>query len=273
MSREAWTHGKGYKSRVSDIQVYANNFDNIKFPSKEKKDMYKFRKNSVILQGDSHDTSIVYDTLNLRIPNGSDYVHLGDVGLGFGGETYAMKNAETWLDRINKLCITLNINCYLIEGNHDNPAVWELPPLSNVFLPKSGEVGIFPNGKKVLFIGGGISVDRCVRKEGIDYWKGELTPKLENVEKCDVLFSHDCPEHFNYSTASLPQNFQWYVDRDLTLMDDALAQRLNMTDIVKRSEVKEIYHGHFHHSIVEEHDGVKCRCLDINELFEYDAER
>jgi len=122
-----------------------------------------------------------------------------------------------------------------------------------------------------LLVGGGISVDRYVRKEGSTYWKNEITPKLDKVEKCDIMFSHDCPEYFNHRTNTLVNHFGWYVDRDPTLLDEALAQRITMTDIAKKSEVQEIISGHYHNAITDECDGVKYRCLDINELYEYDS--
>ena len=233
---------------------------------------YKFRENTVILIGDTHSTNITYELLNIRIPNRSDVVHIGDGGWGFGNADYAINNAKSWLSRINRLCQDLDIILYHIIGNHDNPDVWNLENASNVIFVKSGDVGIFPNGKKCLFVGGGISVDRYTRKEGVDYWKGEVTPILEHVEKVDIVFSHDCPEHFNHSTASLPRNFGWYCERDTTLLDDCLKQRLNMTDICARSEAKLIIGGHFHNSMKQEIDGVKYRCLDINELYEFDAD-
>ena len=262
--------GKGDKSRVANKQHYADNFDKIKFPSKPK--IYKFREDRAILVGDTHSLSVLYEILNMKMPNRSDVVFLGDGGESFGLKEVAIKNTLSYFETINKLCQDLDIKLYHIRGNHSATysEIWN-SQWSNIHLIKDSDYGLFPNGKKVLFVGGGVSVDRHTRKENVDYWKDEITPNLNNIEKCDVMFSHDCPEHFNHPTATLPRNFGWYVDRDLTLMDDCIKQRLNMSDIAKRSGVKEIIHGHFHNSIREEIDGVKCRCIDINELYEYDA--
>jgi len=267
MSNQA---GKGDKSRVANKQNYAANFDKIKFPSKPK--IYKFREDRAILVGDTHSLSVLYEILNTKIPNRSDVVFLGDGGESFGLKEVAIENTLSYFETINKLCQDIDIHLYHIRGNHSAPypEIWD-SQWSNIHLIKDSAYGIFPNGKKVLFVGGGVSVDRYVRKENFNYWKDEITPYLKNVEKCDVMFSHDCPEHFNHPTETLPRHFGWYVDRDITLMDDSLAQRRNMTDIAKKSEVKEIYNGHFHRTILEEIEGVTCRCLDINELYEYDA--
>lgn len=234
---------------------------------------YNFRQNSVILQGDTHNNSDIYDAINLRIPEGWDYVQIGDGGWGFGKASYAIDNAKSWLDRINKLCQKVDVRCYLLRGNHDNPAVWKLPPIySNVILVQDGDIGIFPNGKKVLFVGGGISVDRYNRKVGIDYWEDEKTSDFD-VEECDVMFSHDCPTSFNHDTDGLIKSYGWYVERDPTLLDVCRLQRSKIDDIVEQSNVKTILYGHYHNNITQTIDGVDGRCIDINELYEYNADK
>jgi len=236
--------------------------------------IYKFRTNNLIIQGDTHNTDITFKTLDRDIMNDCDYLHIGDGGWGFGSESYALDNAKSWAERLNKVCKNRNIKCYLIIGNHDNPVVWKLLPIhSNVKFVNSGDIGIFPNGKKALLVGGGVSIDRFTRTRGIDYWKDEITPYLEDIEECDVMFSHDCPEFFNHSTKSLSNSYGWYCDRDVNLIDDCLNQRNNMSDIAKRSGVTTIISGHFHNTICQEFDGVYYRCLDINELFDFDAKK
>ena len=263
-------YGKGDKTRVSNYRGYWNNWDNIK--KLVKHNTYKFRSDNIILVGDTHSTTVARDIINL-LPDGSDVLHIGDVGLGFGDESFALKDAETWLGMFNDLCVKLNINLYLTRGNHDRPEVWKFPNLSNVFLLQDGDIGIFPNGKKALLVGGGVSVDRFKRTEGKTYWKNEITSTLDTVEKCDIVFSHDCPEHFNHATASLPDHYGWYVERDVTLLEDCVKQRSNMTDIVKRCGATIILYGHFHRSIREESGGVYAQCIDINERFFFDANK
>lgn len=234
---------------------------------------YNFRTNNLIIQGDTHSTNGIYETLNILIPNGSDYLQIGDGGWGFGDPSYALDNAKSWLDRINKLCVTLNINCYLLAGNHDNPEVWKLPnKYSNVILVQSGDIGIFPNGKKVLFVGGGVSVDRVTRTEGKDYWKDEITPEFKITESCEYILSHDCPTDFNHSTETLHRPYGWYVDRDVHLIDDCRKQRSKLDEALKHSNAKEIYYGHYHNSTKQTIDGVTARCIDINELYELRAD-
>ena len=233
---------------------------------------FKFRDDTIILQGDSHSMERVITTIQHDIPDGWDYVMVGDFGAGFGETEYAISNTISHLELLNERANRLDINVYIIRGNHDRSAIWKLPNVySNVTLVNTGDIGVFPNGKRVLFIGGGVSVDRYSRKEGRDYWKDEITETLEDVPKVDIVFSHDCPEHFNHSTHSLPRSFGWYCDRDVTLIDDCLKQRKTMSDIVEKSGAKTTFYGHFHNSIQEEKDGVYARCIDINELVQFDA--
>lgn len=234
------------------------------------KNKFYFRTNYVILMGDTHSESITRRMLT-RIPEGSDVFHIGDVGLGFGKPEYALGNAKGWVNVFNDHCKEHDIRLYLNRGNHDNPAVWNNFSKENVVFVNTGDVGIFPNGKKVLCIGGGVSLDRCTRFEGIDYWSDEITPNLDIVEECDIVFSHDAPEHFNHATSTVHQGFGWYVERDPTLIADCYKQRNHITDLVARSKARFLISGHFHNTLIQEQDGVKYRSLSIEELYEIDA--
>lgn len=233
---------------------------------------YKFKENILPILGDTHSTSPLYDILSTRIEDGWELLHVGDVGLGFGKITYAKENALSWLDKLNKHCAKRDIMLYLIRGNHDAPWVWNFPNYSNVILLQEGDYGVFPNGKKAIFVGGGISVDRCARTINEDYWSDEGTNHIENIEKCDIVFSHDAPEAFNHSTATLDRHFDWAIKRDSFLMSDCYHQRGIITDIWKKSEAKTIIYGHFHNSWRQEIEDTYGRCIDINELFFFDSD-
>ncbi len=235
---------------------------------------YNFRHNKCYLHGDTHSTELAYDAILHKIPEGSDYLHLGDLGIGFGSDIYAVRIALSTLDRINKLCHKRNIVGYFLRGNHDATydEIWS-SEWSNIHLIKDSDYVIFPNGKKALLVSGGISIDRCQRSNNFDYWVGEPTPILKNLEKCDMMFSHDCPEHFNHSTSSLYQRFQWAMDKDPLLVEDCNIQRINMSNIAKDSGVDTIFYGHFHNNTVEYIDEVYARCININEVFEFDSDK
>jgi len=230
---------------------------------------YKARYNNLIAIGDTHSTDITNQLLRKKIPSGNDVVHIGDGGWGFGNPSYAIDNAKSWCDMINKTCINLNIILYHIIGNHDNPDVWKFDNLSNLIFVKTGYILVFPNEKKALFIGGGLSIDRCTRKLGYDYWPTEVTSPLETVESCDYVFSHDAPEEFNHSSYTLPTYWKWFCQKDPHLVTDAVAQRKVVGDICTRSGAKLIIGGHFHNNNTERVNGVDYRCLNIDELYDF----
>ena len=233
---------------------------------------HNLRTDKIILMGDSHSAATVTTFIRDKISEGETVVHVGDVGVGFGLESYALDNAKTWIGMLNDICVKKNIVLYLVRGNHDNPLCWTWPNRSNVIFVQTGDVGYFPNGKKTLFIGGGISVDRTIRRQGYNYWFDEITEKLEHVTKTDFVFTHDAPEEFNHPTRTLPNGWGWYVDRDVMLMEDSRKQRANVTKICHESGAKFIISGHFHNSFKETLGEVKYQCLNINELFSFDAQ-
>lgn len=222
--------------------------------------------------GDTHSTDITFRILNESNISDCDIVHIGDGGWGFGKEPHSIDNALYKKRSIDKLLKSRNIRLFHIRGNHDNPKIWDFDSTENLIFVNTGDVAEFPNGKTVLFVGGGISVDRFKRTKDWSYWIMETTEYLNPVPQTDFVFSHDCPDNFNHSTATLPDSYGWYVDKDPTLMDDCKEQRENMRRIWHESGAKIAIYGHFHNSKEEEINGVRAKCLDINELYEFNAE-
>jgi hypothetical protein len=244
----------------------------------------EFRSNEIYLLGDTHGTTTFWPVLEYDIPNGSNIVHLGDVGLGFGhigiGSTQLnrVNGAREELMRLNDTATKNDLMVYLIRGNHDAPWVWTHPDLDlfhRIVRVQDGTIGVFPNGKKALMVGGGVSLDRITRAQDIDYWSDEPTPELTNLEKCDFLFTHDAPHQFNLDTKGLGsgpgQRFGWYVDRDPTLIPLCYEQRNRMYDIAYASGVKKIFGGHYHNSMIQRKDKIRYQALSENELLLFKA--
>lgn len=226
--------------------------------------------------GDTHSTDITDQILQFKISKlnpGCDLIHMGDGGWGGGLYDSTLDNTYAWCKIINDRCNKLDVMLYHIRGNHENPVIWKeiAGEYSNLKFVDTGDELVFPNGKKALIIGGGISVDRFIRKEGIDYWKDEITQEVELTDTYDVVFSHDCPEYFNFNTNSLYRSWYYYVNRDSTLIAEAEQQRNRVGALVEKSGAKELYYGHFHNSTKETVNGIYGQCIDINELYEYDA--
>lgn len=101
-----------------------------------------------------------------------------------------------------------NTKIYWLCGNHEQHSelnkyqdgkIHELE--KNIFFCSRGSSLVLPDGRKILFIGGAISIDKNQRTPGID-WFPEETISYEDYEKCmihdriDVVMSHTCPEYF-----------------------------------------------------------------------------
>lgn len=229
---------------------------------------YNFRFDKVTLVGDCHKYTNNINAIGKAEEN-TDLIFLGDHGLGFGRDINdAIIDAHLHLDNMNYLAERKNVNIYWLRGNHDcsYEQVWN-HPLSNIFLIKEHAEGIFPNGKKALLVSGGISVDRYVRKENVDYWKDEGTISFEVNGKYDYFIAHDAPEEFNHPTSTLGDNFGWYIERDLTLVDDCLKQRQLISKLAKDSGAKKLFSGHFHNKKVEDIGIRKYTCVDCEEHF------
>lgn len=115
----------------------------------------------------------------LDILSGCDQsVQVGDFGIGFGLEVPYF-----------------GIQHRFIRGNHDNPAKCKVHP-------NWIRDGHYDDSLRMMFLGGGYSVDRHLRVEGRDWWPDEemrlseyyeLLIKYEE-EKPRVMVTHDCPE-------------------------------------------------------------------------------
>lgn len=233
----------------------------------------EFRSNQILFLGDTHGVSAIFDLLaDLHIPAGSDVVHVGDVGLGFGESRTSLNDAEKDLKRLSEFAVAQDIRFFLNRGNHDNPDVWKFESIfSNIFLVNTGDISAFPNGKIALFVGGGISIDRH-KRDSSSYWPDEITEDLSNVPQVDFVFSHDCPPEYNLQTHSLKQSHAFCVENDSLLIEDCIKQRERMKNIIKKSGAHRIVYGHYHNSHFEAIDGLTARCVNICELYPFNSE-
>lgn len=100
---------------------------------------------------------------------------------------------------------------FFCDGNHENhdalDQVWEdqgrpdvVEILPGFFHVRRGSV-ISLDDKKLLFMGGAVSIDKSQRTEGVSWWAREVPNKIEwdrffenwENEKPDIIVSHDCP--------------------------------------------------------------------------------
>jgi DNA repair exonuclease SbcCD nuclease subunit len=231
-----------------------------------------FRDDAIVMLGDTHST---FRALGLLTRNevweGADVFHVGDFGLGFDSRAKDLK----MLERMNEMCIKKDLELFVIRGNHDNPHWWNHPPeFSNIHLVPDYTTLVFPCGRRALAVGGGISVDRWHRMEGLGYWSDEITlwpPAV--LGEHDYVFAHDAPNAFNNATMSLHKFFPEACKMDSDLIADCSVQRGVMDEIMKRTKCCRWISGHYHNSedTKDKSLGVHYRCLDKKEVWEFKA--
>lgn len=148
----------------------------------------------MLFVGDIHGQLDLFEKwLNFHSVENTNIIQVGDFGLGFKSKYEDIND----LDELNRVLEASNNNLYVIRGNHDNPEFWSssnqdfVPPL--IHLIKDGEI-IKIEGKRILCIGGGISIDRMKRRQDISYWSEEVINKEIinncNVDNIDIIVTH-----------------------------------------------------------------------------------
>lgn len=220
---------------------------------------------------------------------------LGDSGFGFYKYGY-YTNLFQKLDHILSKC-----NNYILfgRGNHDSSAYFnELSPFRSerTFCIPDYSVIQGKNGTSILWVGGGVSVDRldriaddakhydkyysqeeCYRPQS--YWKNELPvfskDKLDEISECfviDTVATHSCPSFVGLTNKD---SIAHRLKKDSKLSDDLKFERsvmdriLNyLTDENSMHSLSRWFYGHFHKSIVENISNIQFNMLDINEFKE-----
>lgn len=198
---------------------------------------------------------------------GANFIFLGDVGLGFGG------NHKGPCKFLNKLAEETKNRFYIFRGNHDNPASYyehkeELQKLfPAITVLQDFDELLLENGERGLVVAGAFSIDRIYRTEGMNWWR-------------DELMHYDCvPQgHFDFVVAhsgiTPPELRAGSAFFDSMCRKDPEAKRFideeqeYIGKVIDAVQPKHWYNGHFHvHSIFEHGDvPTVVHALDIDEV-------
>lgn len=221
----------------------------------------------VYLIGDLHGNN---DALIRRIKAGDlrdcVLICVGDFGVGFQDQKH---KEMARLKFLNEFFQTRNIQFYSIAGNHDDPDYFRGETrvvLSNLELLEDYTLKEF-NGERFLFVGGAVSIDRIMRIPGRSWWEDEvfvLDP--DRVQKCDVLITHSCP---SWSGPFDKQGISGWCAKDPTLWEECVKERKDHDELIKLSEAKRHYCGHFHLSSLVDFGDCWSKILDIEEIVEH----
>ncbi len=232
----------------------------------------------MIFIGDTHGNHkyIMYQIKQKNISN-INMLHVGDFGVGFTSK----KNENRQLDFFNDFLKDKNIVLHVFRGNHDNPNYFKGNHIfSNLKLHEDYTV-LEIEGKKILGIGGGISIDRENRKlnrHKVTWWEDEVfildEDKINEISGIDILITHTTASFL--PPINLDGNFPWivkqFVPNDPNLLHDLINEREKLSDLLllleDKNNIKYHFYGHFHNSHNTKVDDCEHICLDINQFYE-----
>ena len=207
-----------------------------------------------------------------------DIIQVGDFGVGFNYDDLER------LKDLNDFLVERGLNTYGIRGNHDDPRYFMgkyLNYFSNLHLVPDYTILDIQN-RKILFIGGAISIDRLRMKKEMNkeesagklpiYFESEgfkydfkLLDSLRE-EKIDVLVTHTAPSYCLPYGKGLIDELDTSLEMDIR--HERLALKLVLDVLLRHHKITHHWYGHFHKSFLSEDRGVIHNCLGINEFNE-----
>lgn len=200
----------------------------------------------MLIIGDTHGK--INDFINLikryKIEN-EVLIQVGDFGIGF--------TLNPSLYDFNYFLMESNNYLYVLRGNHDNPNFFinqedsSYLHYSNIEFLKDYSVLNIQN-KKILLIGGGISLDRSERRKNVSWWENEEIildkNKLNELskEKFDILITHvPCPGTYNDNNKNILNYYLKNEEKDYKKLNEYLKNEKENQDkilqiIIKYSE-------------------------------------
>jgi UDP-2,3-diacylglucosamine pyrophosphatase LpxH len=217
----------------------------------------------VCIVGDTHGIwDILFEKIDSCEIRNCVLIHVGDVGIGF--KSPEKQNSE--LEIVNDYFSERGISFYAIAGNHDDPSYFQGQVNLSHFTLLADYSTLIINHKKFLFVGGATSIDRILRTPNKSWWPDEVFVLDESrAEKCDVLITHTAP---NWIGPNDKNGLELYIQKDATLWDECLRERIDMNQLIKLTQPQKHFCGHFHISQLAENDSCRSRIMNEHELCE-----
>lgn len=201
----------------------------------------------ILLAGDWHGNRDWAKTcFEVAANSGCDAVlQLGDFGLWPGRE-------DDWLDHVDSLAGRAGAPLVWIDGNHENHEAldrWRSSADAHGLVRMRESVQWASRGARwdwagVRFgaLGGAVSIDRFLRRRGVNWWEQEAVTQADvdrlGDEPLDVLAVHAAP-----TTTALPSR---PLPLPESIIADARQVRALLDQAVERTTPSLVVHGHYH---------------------------
>ena len=264
--------------------------------------VYNIMCEAVYAVGDIHGSfeTLLYEIRRKDLSN-CLIICCGDVGFGFEKEHYY----ELLTEKFEKECSDRSCYVLMFRGNHDDPSYFDGKRIASehfIAIPDYSVVNICRTDgnvtKRILCIGGAISVDRSKRieiwedkvkayawhcgrsledakrdfgkhlyweNEPVVYDESELERLKDNGLMIDVVCTHTCP---SFCKPVTKDGLEGWLKEDPYLEDDINREREDMDRIHSKLKsdghpLKKWVYGHFHKHNNEIIEGVEYIMLDM----------
>lgn len=210
----------------------------------------------IYITGDTHGNQYKWvEQIESVISPADIIIVCGDFGVGFWNGRYWSE--ETFYDFLSAQKYTV----LFIDGNHENFDKLYSYPIGtwcggrvhkirqNIIHLMRGEVYCIED-ISIFVMGGGYSIDKYLRTEGVSWWPQEMPSEeeydnaLENLKnadfKVDYIITHTAPSETVYYLSTL---------RSLGIKNDVVQERqltIFLDEIQRKVTYKHWYFGHFH---------------------------
>lgn len=225
-------------------------------------------KDQIIFVGDIHGrlNTLMYLLANKNI-NNAFIIQVGDFGVGFLSEKYYRRKFKRMSDTLG----LHNNHLLVIRGNHDDPEYFSKSNnpynVDNItFMSDYSEHTLL--GKRILFVGGAISVDRLEREEYKDWWEDEAAYfRKPKHKKYDIVVTHTRPPESLLFNSKMGIESRMFNDPGLEAALDAEGHIMTM---LRNAVTTPLWiFGHFHESLINVVTGTKYVCCNIDEFYPY----
>jgi UDP-2,3-diacylglucosamine pyrophosphatase LpxH len=221
----------------------------------------------LIVIGDLHGmwNTLFYYIKQLEL-NDTTIIVAGDCGFGFEKPEYY---TQTY-NKFKKYLLENNVHILFIRGNHDDPSYFNGENTINLpnFRTLKDYTVLDFNDKKILCVGGGVSIDRITRTLNKSYWYGEefvFNAELMPVEPITHIITH--------VFFALPQLCKNELVKEFSKEDNKLILALDiekknvefLLNFIKEKgwDIKHWYFGHYHMDLDFLYEGIECSCIDM----------
>lgn len=201
--------------------------------------------NRVAFVGDTHANALstLHVIREVEARGIKTVVQVGDFGF-----YPRLQLGQQFLHRVSRACVEAGITFHWVDGNHEDHESlpheettdpWELLP--NLIWHPRGTITELC-GKRFMWMGGAVSVDKYARTPGLDWFHDEIPSErawLRALEagEADIMVSHDAPE--GVSLRGLP----WVLDE---LARASELMRAGLSSVLRSCGARLSVHGHWH---------------------------